>query len=106
MGRGWGILRRVGVFRSAAISSSVHHEIRKFLQESPSLRRAALAMEVSALRDRHDDLLADHARMVHASESNAKVIARALCRNLKRLDALGWQLREEQKAGEILGGEL
>lgn len=83
----------------------VHHEISKFLQESPSLRREALALEVSALRDRHDDLLADHARIVHASGSAAKVIARALCRNLKRLDAVGWQLREEQKAARLLSAE-
>ena len=43
--------------------------------------------------------------MVHASEAAAKVIARALSRNLKRLDALGWQLREEEEAWRILNGE-
>lgn len=82
----------------------VHPEIERFLEESPSLRRAALGLEFSQLRDRHDDLLADHARMVHASESAAKVIAEALCRNLKRLDAVAWQLREEQKAWDVISG--
>jgi hypothetical protein len=83
----------------------VHPEIEKFLEESPSLRRARLGLEFSRLRDRHDDLLADHARMVHASESGARVITQALSRNLKRLDAVAWQLREEQKAEGILRAE-
>jgi hypothetical protein len=79
----------------------VHPEIRKFLQETPSQRLAALASKISALRDRHYDLLADHARMVHASNADAKLIAQAMCQNLMRLDALGWQLREEQKAFDV-----
>ena len=80
----------------------MHSEIRKFLQESPSQRRAALALEFSTLRDRYDDLKADHARMTFASETGAKLIAKALCKNLIVLDALRWQLHEEEKALDAL----
>lgn len=47
------------------------------------------------LRDRHYDLLADHARMIHSQDASAKTIGKDLSKNLIQLDALGWQLREE-----------
>ena len=54
------------------------------------------------MRDRHYDLLADHARMVHTTDLGAKLIAEAMCKNLTRIEALGWQLREEQNAFDVL----
>jgi hypothetical protein len=80
----------------------VHPDIIKFLHEAPASRRAAIAMEIVALRDHHDDLLADHARMIHANDTHAKTITQALSKTLIQLDALGWQLREEENALKTL----
>jgi hypothetical protein len=80
----------------------VHPDVIKFLNEAPAIRRAAIAMEIVTLRDRHDDLLADQARMIHANDTTTKTITHALSKTLIQLDVLAWQLREEDNALKAL----
>lgn len=78
----------------------------QFLCQTLAGRRQEFTLELLALQDRIDELLADHARMIHADDSCAKQIGEALCEHFTHLDALAWQQREEDKAFRTLQSKL
>ena len=78
----------------------------QFLSETLAGRRQRFTGELLTLQDRVEDLLADHARMVHAKHSCTKPIRDALREHLAQLDALAWHQREEDKALRTLKNGL
>jgi hypothetical protein len=80
------------------VRATMRSNILQFVSQTLAGRRQGFTREILTLQDRVDELVADHARMVHAQHSCANPIREALCKHLTRLDALAWQQREEDKA--------
>jgi len=80
--------------------------IKQFLSQTLAGRRHRFARQMLTLEDRIDELLADHARMVHAKDSRAKQIRNALCEHFTQRDTVAWQQREEDKAFRTLNHGL